>query len=140
MDSHRAEKQAAMSIQLPDEDGEIEPVPTTAGGGKPELEMDRLSNILRSFNDQFGNVPWTDTDRVRRLITEEIPAKVAADTAYQNARKNSDRQNARVEHDKALGRVMTVLLADDTELLKRFSDNESFRRWLTQMVFDQTYA
>ena len=26
---------------------------------------------------------------------------------------------------------MTALLKDDTELFKQFSDNESFRRWLT---------
>jgi len=37
------------------------------------------------------------------MITQEIPAKVAVDTAYQNARLNSDRQNARVEHDKSVG-------------------------------------
>ena len=98
------------------------------------------SNILKTFNDQFGNIPWTDGDRVRNLITEEIPAKVAADTAYQNARKNSDRQNARIEHDKALGRVMTALLADDTQLFKQFSDNESFKRWLADTVFAQTYT
>ena len=140
MDSYRAEKQAAMKIQLPDEDAEIGPVPTSGGGAKPEAELDRLSNILKTFNDQFGNIPWTDADRVRQLITEEIPTKVAADTAYQNAKKNSDRQNARLEHDKALVRVMTALLADDTELFKQFSDNESFRRWLTDAVFAQTYG
>jgi len=84
--------------------------------------------------------PWTDADRVRKLITEEIPARVAADSAYQNARKYSDKQNARVEHDKALLRVMTALLKDDTELFKQFSDNESFRRWLTDMVFALTYS
>jgi type I restriction enzyme R subunit len=76
---------------------------------------------------------------VRKLITEEIPARVAADTAYQNARKHSDKQNARVEHDKALVRVMTALLKDDTELFKQFSDNVSFRRWLTDTVFALTY-
>jgi type I restriction enzyme R subunit len=64
--------------------------------------MEYLSNILKTFNDQFGNVSWTDKDRVRRLITEEIPAKVAADTAYKNATKHSDKQNARIEDDKAL--------------------------------------
>jgi len=77
---------------------------------------------------------------VRKLVTEEIPARVAADTAYQNARKYSDKQNARIEHDKALVRVMTGLLKDDTELFKQFSDNESFRRWLTDMVFTLTYS
>jgi len=139
MDSYRVEKKAAMKIQLPDEDAEIQPVPAIGGGHKPEPEMDRLSNILKTFNDQFGNIPWTDTDRVHRLITQDIPTKVAADTAYQNAKKHSDKQNARIEHDKALGRVMTAVLKDDTELFKQFSDNESFRRWLTDTVFGLTY-
>ena len=109
MDSYRVEKKAAMRIQLPDADAEIEPVPTTGGGAKAEPELDRLSNIIKAFNDQFGNVPWTDADRVQRLITEEIPARVAADTAFQNAKKQADRQNARIEHDVALRRVMTGL-------------------------------
>jgi type I restriction enzyme, R subunit len=139
MDSYRTEKQAAVRIQLPDADAEIEPVPTTGGGHKPEPELDRLSNILRTFNDQFGNIDWTDTDRVHKLITEDIPARVSADTAYQNARQNSDRQNARIEHDKALARVMTAVLKDDTELFKQFMDNESFRRWMTDTVFGLTY-
>jgi type I restriction enzyme R subunit len=139
MDSYRVEKQAAVKIQLPDEDAEIEPVPTTGGGRKPEPELDRLSNILKTFNDHFGNIPWADGDRVHKLITEDIPNRVAADTAYQNARKNSDKQNARIEHDKALQRVMTAVLKDDTELFKQFMDNESFRRWLTDTVFSLTY-
>ncbi len=139
MDSYRVEKHAAMQVQLPDEDAEIEPVPTSGGGRKPEPELDRLSNILKTFNDQFGNVPWTDADRVQKLITVEIPAKVAADTAYQNAKKNSDKQNARIEHDKALGRVIVDMMKDDTELFKQFSDNESFRRWLADTVFGMTY-
>jgi type I restriction enzyme, R subunit len=139
MDSYRVEKQAAVKIQLPDEDAEIGPVPTSGGGYIPESELDRLSNILKSFNDQFGNIEWQDSDRVQRLITEEIPARVAADKAYRNAQKNSDKQNARIEHEKALARVMNGLIKDDTELFKQFSDNESFKRWLTETVFSQTY-
>jgi type I restriction enzyme, R subunit len=109
------------------------------GSIKTEPELDHLSNILKTFNDQFGNIQWTDADRVRKLITEEIPARVSADTAYQNAKKNSDRQNARIEHDKALARVIVSLMKDDTELFKQFSDNESFKKWLTDTVFTATY-
>ena len=134
-----AVKLMAKLIQLPDSDAEIEPIPTSGGGYRPEPELDRLSNILRVFNDQFGNIPWTDADRVHKLITQDIPDRVAADTAYQNARQNSDKQNARIEHDKALARVMTAVLKDDTELFKQFMDNESFRRWLTDTVFSLTY-
>ena len=139
MDSYRVEKQAVQDIQLPDEDAEIGPVPTEGGGQKPEPEMDRLSNIVREFNDRFGNIEWKDQDKIEKVIAEELPTKVAGDRAYQNAMANSDRQNARIEHDKALERAMTELLADHTELFKQFSDNESFRRWLSEMVFAATY-
>ena len=140
MDSYRVEKQVAVHILPPDADAEIEPVPTTGVGHKPEPELDRLSNILKAFNDQFGNISWSDTDRVHKLITQDIPQRVAADQAYQNARQNSDKQNARIEHDKALVRVMTAVLKDDTELFKQFMDNESFRRWMMDTVFGLTYG
>ena len=71
--------------------------------------------------------------------TSRTAAKVSADKAYQNAKKNSDKQAARLEHDKALGRVMTDLLADHTELFKQFSDNASFQKWLKDMVFNMTF-
>ena len=130
MESYRVEVKASLAISLPDQDGEIEPVPTVGGGHKPEPELDLLSNIIREFNDQFGNIDWKDADKIRKVISEEIPSKVAADKAYQNARKYSDKQNARIEHDRAVQRVMTDLLSDQTELFKQFSDNQSFRKWL----------
>jgi type I restriction enzyme R subunit len=64
MDSYRVEKQAA-KIQLPDENAEIDPLPTTGGGRKSERELDRLSNILNTFNDHFGNSPPRAVMRAR---------------------------------------------------------------------------
>ncbi len=138
MDSYRAEKKATMALALPDEDAEIEPVPTSGGGRKPESEIDKLSNIVKAFNDQFGGL-FADSKRMEKRITDEIPKKVSADQAYRNAKRNSDRQNARIEHDKALKRVITALFTDDAQLFKQFQDNESFRRWLTDTVFGITY-
>ena len=140
MDSYRVEKQAVQDIQLPDEDAEIGPVPTEGGSQKPEPDMDRLSNIIRDFNDRFGNIEWKDPDKIKKVVSEELPAKVAGDRAYQNAMANSDQQNARIEHDKALERAMTEYVADPIELFKQFSDNDSFRRWLSEMVFAATYV
>ena len=139
MDSYRAEVQASMNITLADEDAELGAVPTAGGGRKPEPELDQLSNIIKTFNDLFGNIDWKDADKIRKVIAEEIPDKVAADTAYQNAMKNSDKQNARIEHDKALGRVMVELIADHTELFKQFSDKPSFKKWLGDTIFGATY-
>ena len=53
--------------------------------------------------------------------------------------KNSDRQNARIEHDKALRDAVTEFIMDDTEFFKQFVDNESFRRWIQEMNFAATY-
>ena len=139
MDSYRVEKQAVVSIQLPDADAEIKPAPDDGVGRKTGPDLDRLSNILKVFNDQFGNIKWSDEDRINRLIIEDIPRRVSADPAYKNAIRNSDKQNARIEHDKALTRVMTDVLKDDMELFKQFMDNESFRHWMAEMVFGLTY-
>ncbi len=139
MDSYRAEVRSALSIALPDQNAEIDPVPMVGGGRMPEPELDRLSNILRAFNEQFGNIQWKDADKIRKVIAEEIPSKVAADTAYQNAMKHSDKQNARIEHDKALQRVIIELLTDHTELFKQFQDNPSFKKWLADSIFTATY-
>ena len=139
IDSYRVEKQAAQRILLPDEDAEIDPVPTASGGGRPEPEIERLSNIIRVFNEHFGDIAWEDEDRVREMITETIPSQVANDEKFRNARQNSDAQNARIEHDKALVRVMMSLMKDDAELFKQFTDNEGFKRWMTDTVFGLAY-
>jgi type I restriction enzyme R subunit len=133
MDSYRVEKKAAMKIALADTDAEIEPVPTDAHGRKPEPEMDRLSNILKSFNEQFGTL-FTDIDRVAQRIRDDIAPKVAADAAYQNAKENTP-HTARMAHDQALAKVMQHLLKDDTEVYKQFVENESFKRFVGDMVY-----
>ena len=139
MDSYRAEVKSSTNIGLADQDVEVGPVPTSGGGRKPEPELDQLSNIIKAFNDQFGNIDWKDADKIQQVIAEEIPGKVAADAAYQNAMKNNDKKTARIEHDAALQRVMVDLLTDHTELFKQFSDNPSFKKWLADTIFGVTY-
>jgi type I restriction enzyme, R subunit len=136
MDSYRVEKKAVMKIALADENAEIAPVPVEGGGHKPQPELDRLSNILKAFNEHFATL-FTDADRVARRIREDIAPKVAADSAYQNAKKNTPNA-ARIEHDKALAKVMLTLLKDDTQVYKQFVENESFKRFVTDMVYSLT--
>ncbi|MYF78535.1 MAG: type I restriction endonuclease subunit R, partial [Chloroflexi bacterium] len=138
MESYRVEKQAMQKIILADDPTEIDPVPTGAEGYRPEPEMNPLSSIIDEFNDLFGGIEWEDSDRVADLIAKTIPERVAADEAYKNARKYSDRENARIEHDKALLRVVTSIMKDDNQLFKEFMDNDSFKHWMTARVFELT--
>ena len=139
MESYRAEVFSTQSISIADKDAEIDPVPSEGTGGQREAELDQLSNIVKSFNDLSGDIAWKDKDKIFRVITEEIPAKMRQDRKYQNAIKNNDEKTARIEHDAALGQVIVDLLSDNTELCKQFSDNLAFKTWLKNTIFDLTY-
>ncbi|MDE6992867.1 MAG: DEAD/DEAH box helicase family protein [Lachnospiraceae bacterium] len=138
LDSYRLEAQECMSIKLEDADAEVPPVPAGKAGHIVNPEMDLLSVILNDFNDMFGNISWNDADNVRRQILE-IPAMVSRDEKYQNAMKNSDEQSARLESERALQQVIFAIMADNMELFKQFQDNPSFKKWLSDLVFNLTY-
>jgi type I restriction enzyme R subunit len=91
--------------------------------------MERPPNPGRSIGTLF-----TDSDRVAQGIREDIAPQVAADVAYQDAKANTP-HTARLAHDQALGRVMQILLRDDTQVYKQFVENDSFRRFVGDMVY-----
>jgi type I restriction enzyme R subunit len=136
MDSYRVEKKAMMKIALADQEAEIEPVPTEGGGRKTAPELDRLSNIIKKFNDTFGTL-FLDADMVAKRLHDEIAPKVAADKAYKNARENTP-HTARLACDNALRKVMQGLLRDDTQTYKQFVENEAFRREVSELIYELT--
>ena len=138
LSSYRNEAQEAIAIKLEDTDAEIAPVPAGKIGHIVEPEMDPLSKIIMDFNDMFGNINWNDTDNVQRQILS-IPEMVSKDKKYQNAMRNSDEQEARTESERALQQVIFSIMADNMELFKQFQDNPSFKKWLSDLVFNLTY-
>lgn len=138
LSSYRNEAQEAIAIKLEDADAEIAPVPAGKVGHIVEPEMDLLSKIIMDFNDMFGNINWNDADNVQRQILA-IPEMVSKDKKYQNAMRNSDEQEARTESERALQQVIFSIMADNMELFKQFQDNPSFKKWLSDLVFNLTY-
>lgn len=53
--------------------------------------------------------------------------------------RNSDAQEARTESERALQQVIFSIMADNMELFKQFQDNPSFKKWLSDLVFNLTY-
>ncbi len=132
MDSYRVEKQERLKIILGDEDAEIDPTPTGGGGRKPEPELVRLSEILQTFNEQFGTL-FTDADRIFRRIKDDVAPAVEKDEAYQNAKTNTPGK-ARLELTAAVKKAMGPMLRDDTEFYRQFVQNDSFKRFVTDLV------
>jgi type I restriction enzyme, R subunit len=133
MDSYRVEKQERMNLMLADSDAEIDPLPVGGGGGHgPEPELVRLSEILKTFNEQFGTL-FTDADRIFRRIKEDVFPAVSQDPAYQNAVANTP-EKARLELTAAVKKAMGPMLKDDTEFYKQFVQNESFKQFVVTFV------
>lgn len=139
MDHYRAEKQATQKLVLDSTDALIDPSSVAGGGSAPEPVLKPLDEILKEWHLRWGNIDWKDKDRVEAIVTQELPAMVAQDKAFQNARKNSDEENARIEHDKAIARAMTSLINSHMEIFKLYSDNEDFKRFVTQTSFKINY-
>ena len=72
-----------------------------------------------------------------KRIRDDIAPKVAAAAAYKNAKENTP-HTARMAHDQALGKVMQLLLKEDTNVYKQFVENDSFRRFVGDMVYALT--
>ncbi len=65
----------------------------------------------------------------RRRLPREI--------AYQHAMANTP-HTARLAHDQALGKAMQHLLQEDTQVYKQCVENESFKRFMSDMVYTLT--
>jgi len=136
MESYRPSKQATQNIVLEEGEGVVDPIPVEVKGGKPEPEMDTLENILNAFNQRFGDIEWTDRDKVNKILTEHLPAEMQANKEITDAIKYSDRQNAKITTDKKLEELMQQYLFTQTEIFKKFTQDHDFQRRYKEFIFD----
>jgi type I restriction enzyme R subunit len=136
MDSYRPSKEGTENITLAAEPGEVRGIPVEVGGGQSEPELDTLENILGAFNQRFGDIDWTDTDKVRQILTEQLPAEMKANKEIMDAIQHSDKQNAKISSDKKLEELMQQYLFSQTEIFKKFTTDKDFQRRYKEFVFD----
>ncbi|MCY1065620.1 SNF2-related protein [Nannocystis sp. RBIL2] len=125
-------------------------LPPTRAGWQRFLELAPSSGENFTVLKDIGlawwgrKVPQDLLSKERNLLRQLIVPRLLDDAGYRNARENSDEQNARIEHDRALGRVMLALFSEDHEahgqLYRRYADDESFRRSLSEQAFAATYS
>jgi type I restriction enzyme R subunit len=132
MDSYRLQLEATTSISM--EQGEdLKPIPTDMRGGTNQPEIDRLSNILQTFNDRYGT-RFEDADKVRQMA-ENIANDVAKNQELITSIKYSDDQNARITSDKVVGEELLKHITTNFDLYKLYSDNKEFKEDFSAMMF-----
>ncbi len=132
MDSYRLQLEATINVVL--EQGEdLKPIPTDMRGGTNQPEIDRLSNILQTFNDRYGT-QFEDADKVRQMA-ENIANDVARNQELITSIRYSDDQNARITSDKVVGEELLKHITTNFDLYKLYSDNKEFKEDFSAMMF-----
>ena len=133
-DQYRLVKNEEVRIELENTNAEIDPVPVSAGGGKPNPEMLKLSEIL----EQFNNVNITNVEKAQQQL-DELPARLVTDPAFVNAAKNSDRETALRQSSMSLLSIVVQMLGENTEFCRAYLDNPNFMNFINQRVFNSAY-
>ncbi len=136
MDSYRPSKETTQNIVLEPEPGEVAPIPVDVRGGQQEPDLDTLENILSAFNQRFGDIEWSDKDKVRQILTKQLPDEMKANKDIMDAVKYSDKQNAKISTDKKLEELMQQYLFSQTEIFKKFTTDQDFQRRYKEFIFD----
>lgn len=138
LDSYRLTRTSKEHIKLSGGE-ELEPTPPIMKGKKAELGFDALEAIINEFNARFGIDNWTDDDKVKNFLFEQLPADFIRDEDTVNAVKNSDKQNAKITSDKKVEDLMQDVIFQYTDLYKKFTDDPDFKRQYLDFVFDQIW-
>lgn len=132
MDSYRLQLEATTNMVM--EQGiDLKPIPTDMRGGSSEPEIDRLSNILQTFNDRYGT-QFEDADKVRRMA-EDIVNDVAKNKDMVSSLKFSDDQNARITSDKIAQEELLKHVTTNFDFYKLITDNQEAKEDFNAMVF-----
>ncbi len=133
-DKYRIVKEEERQIVLENENAEVKPVPVGQGGGKPLPEMEALSNIVKDFNELFGNIDWKNRDEVQRQINE-LPKRIAGSTDFVNAVRNGDRQVAQITFNDDMVAIVAAMLEEKTEFVQTYFNNPDFQNFVNARVY-----
>lgn len=137
MDSYRPSKQTTEKITLTEEQGLVAPIPVEVRGGKGENEFDTLENILKTFNDKFGDILWTEADKANKTLFVDIPSDMKADPKVMETIITSpDKQNAKISSDKKVDELIQKYLFTQTEIFKRYTTDPDFQRRYREFIFN----
>lgn len=136
-DSYRQRLQGSNDdISLDDGDVEIDPITPQMRGGKQETEEEFLSEILKSFNEKWGNTEWSKDDNIKKMLFEDLPNEMVKNREYVRATRKSDVQNTKITFDKMMEDKFQDLIFNYTDLYKDFSDKEDFKKDVLGLMFD----
>jgi len=135
LESYRIEKTFNGKIQIPDSEGQLEPLSDMEGGGLTDPEKAALSQIIQEINERFGT-EFTEADRV---FLAELKARLVANESLQASAKANPPESVRLLHDALFEAVMQTMIESNFEMFKRINDDDAFGKTIKDKIFELVY-
>ena len=133
-DSYRVQLIKSEDIRLKG-DGKLMPSSADGSSKIQGAELQELSEIIKEFNEKYGNVEWNEGDKIVRTL-QNIKEDVLKDEKFVKSSKHSDRQNLRIEFEALLQEKMQEIIDVNFDFYKHFTDDAALKRRITQKMFD----
>lgn len=137
-DQYRAIKQSEHKFEINNNNSEVNPIPQIGTAGKSTPDFDKLSNILKVFNDTYGKIDWKDPKEVAEQI-KALLERLSRNEAFRNAAQRSDEQNAEIEANTVIIQLVTQLLSEKAEFARTYFDNSEFQAYINQAMFKEAF-
>lgn len=133
LESIRIILESKKDIELEEDKGGVKPS-SADGSSKKEVELERLSNIVKAFNDKFGNIDFgTDENITKSLV--ELKENIANNQTLKDSL--GDKQNARKLFAEIFKNKYLDFYLENSPFLEQLGDKQAeFKEKISSVIFE----
>lgn len=122
------------AIGLVDEGSELDPMSSNSRSGKPLDEMERLSLIVKSINEQFGLPEGMEEDGM--LLISRIREREDVIKAIANNPKGA----AREHFNSVMQDELMKMFRERAEFYKKLDEDSALKDTIAEKIFEEMYS
>lgn len=122
------------SIGLVDTETELDPMSSNSRSGKLPDELERLSLIVKSINEQFGLPEGMEEDGM--LLVSRIRERVDVKKAISNNPKGA----AREHFNEVLQEELMKMFRERADFYKKLDEDVALKDTIAEKIFEEMYA
>jgi len=122
------------NIGLTEGDSELDPMTSNSRSGKPIDEMERLSLIVKSINEQFGLPEGMEEDGM--LLVSRVKAR----TDVLSAIKNNAKGAAKTKFDQVIQEELMNMFSERADFYRKLDDDSALKETISEKIFEEMYA
>lgn len=133
LESIRIILESKKDIELEEDKGGVKPS-SADGSSKKEVELERLSNIVKAFNDKFGNIDFDTDEKIAKSLVE-LKENIANNQTLKDSL--GDKQNARKLFAEIFKNKYLDFYLENSLFLEQLGDKQAeFKEKISSVIFE----